>query len=89
MHISDLTALYGRIIEKISQNEPPSSGTEGYYFARAHDLYWFEVLDRLAVALNARGLVRDTKTEFWPSDEAAAEALGVPAQFVEPLFNSG
>ena len=89
MHISDLTALYGRIIKKILQGEALQSGTEGYYFALAHDFTWWEVSDRLAMALNARGLVTDSKTQFWPSDEAAAESLGVPVQFVQPLWNSG
>ena len=89
MHISDLTALYGRIIEKILQKEALPSGTEGYYFALAHHLHWWEVLDHLAGALDARGLVIDPKTHFWPSDEAAADSLGVPVQFVLPLWNSG
>ncbi|KAK9358198.1 hypothetical protein V1504DRAFT_487750 [Lipomyces starkeyi] len=89
VHISDLTALYWRIIEKILQKEALPSGTEGYYFALAHDLIWWEVLDQLAVALNARSPVTDSKTQIWPSDEAAAESLGVPVQFVQPLWNSG
>lgn len=89
VHISDLTALYGRIIDKIHRKETIQSGTEGYYFALAHDLFWWETLDHLAAALNARGLVTDSKTRLWPSDEAAAEALGVPVPFVQLLWNSG
>ena len=89
VHISDLTALYGQIIKKILQKEALPSGTEGYYFALAHDLIWWEVLDQLAVALNARGLITDSKIQIWSSDEAAAKALGVPEQFVQPLWNSG
>ena len=89
VHISDLTALYGRIIEKILQKEALQSGAEGYYFALAHDLLWWEVLDQLAVALNARNLVTDSKTQIWPNDEAAAKSLGVPVQFVQLLWNSG
>ena len=89
VHISDLTALYGRIIEKILQKETLPSGAEGYYFALAHDLIWWEVLDRLAVALKARNLVTDSKTQIWPSDKAAAESLGVPEQYVQLLWNSG
>ncbi|KAL9044052.1 MAG: hypothetical protein Q9214_002786 [Letrouitia sp. 1 TL-2023] len=88
VHISDLTALYGRIIEKILQKEEIPNGTEGYYFAVAHKLHQWEFLDKLAVALNARGLVTDTKIQLWPSDEAAAEALGFPQQFVQILWNS-
>lgn len=89
VHISDLTALYGLIIEKILHKEAIPDGTEGYYFAVAHDLHWWEISDKLAVALNARGLVTDTKTQLWPSDEVAAKSLGVPEQFVQPLWNSG
>ena len=89
MHISDLTNLYWKIIKKILRKEALPSGTEGYYFALAHDLIWWEVLDQLAIALNARGLIPDLKTHIWASDEAAANALGVPVQFVQPLWNSG
>ena len=89
MHDSDLSALYGQIVEKIIRGEGLPSGTEGYYFALAHDLHLWEVADSLAVALHARGLVEDPKTQIWPSDEAAAEALKVPVQFVQPLWNSG
>ncbi|KAL9086375.1 MAG: hypothetical protein Q9165_007161 [Trypethelium subeluteriae] len=89
VHISDLTALYGRIVQKILQNEPLPSGTEGYYFALAHDLIWWQVLDELAITLNARGLATTPDTSIWSSDEAAAEAMGVPVQFVQPLWNSG
>lgn len=89
VHISDLTALYGRIVEKILQRKAPPSSKEGYYFALAHDLIWWEVLDQLAVALNARGLVTDSQTHFWPSDDVAAESMGIPVQFVQPLWNSG
>lgn len=89
MHISDLTALYRQILQKILQKEAIPSGTEGYYFALAHDIQWWEVLDHLAVALKARSLVTESKTPVFPSDEAAAEILGVPVQFVKPLWNSG
>ena len=89
VHISDLTSLYGCIIEKILREETLPSGTEGYYFALAHDLVWWELLDRLAGGLNARGLVIDSEIQVWPSDEVAAEALGVPVPFVQPLWNSG
>lgn len=88
-HITDLTALYGRTIKKILQKAALPSDTEGYYLARAHDLHWWEVLDYLAVGLHARGLVTDPKTQLWPSDEAAVEALGAPVPFVQPLWNSG
>ena len=84
-----MTALYRQIVEKILQKKAIPSGTEGYYFGLGHDLHMWEVLDRLAVALKARGLVTDSKTQIWASDEAAADVLGVPAPFVQPLWNSG
>ena len=89
MHISDLTALYGRIVEKVLRQEALPNGTEGYYFGFAHNVQWWQVLERLTEALNVRGLVTDKEIPIWPSDEAAAESLGVPAQFVQPLWNSG
>ena len=90
VHISDLTALYQQIVEKILQKEAQTipSGTEGYYFTLAHDILWWEVLDRLAAALNARGLT-DSKTQLWASDEVAADLSDVPVEFVQTLWNSG
>jgi 3-methyladenine DNA glycosylase AlkD len=89
VHISDLTALYGLLIWKILKKEIIPSAKEGYYFALAHHLYWWEVMDHLASALKARNLLTHTKVETWLSDDAAAEAMGVPAQFVKPLWNDG
>ncbi|KAJ4346654.1 uncharacterized protein N0V89_010585 [Didymosphaeria variabile] len=89
VHISDLTALYGRIVEKILQGEEPPSGSEGYYFSTSYQISSHHFADQLAAALHARGLVSSPKPEVWPSAEAAAEALGVPAKFVEYLWNSG
>jgi hypothetical protein len=89
VNISDLTALYGQIVKKIVQKETIPSGEEGYYFALAHEIIWSEALQHLAIALKARGLVTDSKIQIWTSDEAAAESLGVPAPFVQILFNAG
>lgn len=84
-----MTALYGLIVEKILKKEAIPSGTEGYYFSLAHKLSWWETANQLASALSARGLLKDSKTQIWPSDEVAAKAMGVPVNFVEPLWNSG
>ena len=89
VHIHDLTALYAHIIEKILRKEAIPSGEEGYYFALSHDLQWWEVLDHVAAALKSRGLITDTTLQTWPDDDAAAEVLGVPKQFVQTLWNSG
>ena len=89
VHITDLTALYRLIVEKILLKETLPSGTEGYYFALAHNVQWWESLDRLAIALHARGLIDDAETSTWPNYEAAAEALGIPLQFVQLLWSTG
>ncbi|KAK7189037.1 hypothetical protein DPSP01_004145 [Paraphaeosphaeria sporulosa] len=39
--------------------------------------------------IGVRGLVKSTTPEVWPSTEAAAEGLRVPAELVEYLWNSG
>ena len=88
VHVSDLTTLYGLILEKILRNESLPSGTEGYYFALAHKIVWWDLLDQLAVALKARGLISDTTIETWASDKAVAEALGMPEPWVPLLWNS-
>ena len=89
VHITDLIALYGRLVDKIIRKETLPSGKEGYYFALAHDIVWRETLDRLVAALNARGLIKDSHIEDWPSDGFAAEALGVPKGFVQAFWNAG
>jgi hypothetical protein len=89
VHISDMTAFYGRIVEKIVQKEPLDSGTSGYYFALGHKMKWWDVLERLTSALEARGLVHNSTIDLWPNDEAVAEAMNVPLGFVQALWNSG
>ncbi|KAL5335038.1 hypothetical protein BJX70DRAFT_376086 [Aspergillus crustosus] len=89
VHISDLTALYGQIVANIDQGHALPAGKEGYYFAVAHDVFLEDVLDRLALALKARGLLADAKLRIYPNDQVAAEVLGVPEQFVQMLWNSG
>jgi hypothetical protein len=88
VHVSDITAFYGKMVEKILLKEPIPSGEKGYYFAKAHDVQWWEVLDQLAVALEARGLATDSTVQIWSDDETAAKVLGVPVQFVSILWSS-
>jgi len=84
-----MTALYGKIVEKILQKEAIPNGEEGYYFALAHSLKMGTVAEHLAVALKARGITPNSTVGIWESDEAVAEAMGVPVQFVQILWNSG
>ncbi|KAF5537738.1 nad dependent epimerase dehydratase family [Fusarium mexicanum] len=89
VHISDLTALYRRIIHAALNREEIPSGKEGYYFAVAHDLDMWQFQDHLAAAMKARGLVKSDKPEVYPSDEFAAEAIDVPVEFLSILYKSG
>ncbi|KAL2847928.1 hypothetical protein BJX68DRAFT_239074 [Aspergillus pseudodeflectus] len=91
VHVSDLTALYRIIITKILSGNSDSIPRDknGYYFALAHDVFLGDVLDDLARALKSRGLATDAKTQLYSSDQAAADSLGVPEQFVQTLWNSG
>lgn len=88
VHISDLTAFYARLVEKILQGEQPPSGEQGYYFTVAHQLGWWDTLKTLARGLYSRGLVVQPETQVWPSDEMAAEALAIPVQFMHMIWNS-
>lgn len=88
MHISDLVALYALLTENILQKELIPSGEKGYYFPIAHRTHWWNVMQRLAEGLNARGLVTGPKTEIWSSDEMAAEYLGFPRPYVRAMGTS-
>ncbi|CAM1505956.1 Fc.00g115930.m01.CDS01 [Cosmosporella sp. VM-42] len=88
IHISDLTALYALLVEKILQKEPIPSGEKGYYFAVAHRVPWWAVMQGLAEGLHARGLVAEPKAQIWSSDEMAAEYLGFPLQYVRAMGTS-
>ncbi|KAF2803422.1 NAD(P)-binding protein [Mytilinidion resinicola] len=88
VHISDLTALYALLVEKILQKEQAPSGEKGYYFAMAHRAPWWDVMQHLADALHARGLVAEPKVQIWPSDEMAAEYLGFPLLYIRAMCTS-
>ncbi|KAI1459922.1 NAD(P)-binding protein [Annulohypoxylon moriforme] len=88
LHISDLTALYALIVEKILQKEPVPNGENGYYFAATHKAPWWEIMQRLADGLYARGLVTEPKVQVWPSYNVAAEQLGFPRQYVRAIGTS-
>ncbi|CAH0054038.1 unnamed protein product, partial [Clonostachys solani] len=85
-HISDLTAYYLRLIEKILEGADLPSGKQGYYFPIAHRFSWWDVLDRIAKVLEARGLVKDGELREWPSYDVAAEGLALPAAVIPRLY---
>jgi hypothetical protein len=80
-----LVALYAILTEKILQRIPIPSGKDGYYFALAHTVNWWDIMEGLAKALYARGLVEEPKTKLWPSDDVAADYLGFPRMFVRAM----
>jgi hypothetical protein len=91
VHISDLTALYRLIINRIIRGESETipRNKEGYYFALAHDLFLGDVLEHLGLALASRTFITDGRTRIYPSDQVAAASLGVPEKLVQTLWNSG
>ncbi|KAH8200806.1 hypothetical protein TruAng_005043 [Truncatella angustata] len=84
-HISDLAAFYAILVEKILQMEPIPSGEIGYYFAIAHTVPWWNVMQRIAESLHARGLVKSSQTQIWPSYKMAAEYLNFPLAHVRAM----
>ncbi|KAF4340188.1 hypothetical protein FBEOM_5885 [Fusarium beomiforme] len=89
VHISDLTALYSPIVRAALNNEDILSGKEGYYFAVAHDVDMWEFQDHFAAAMEARGLVPNDKPDVYPVNEFAAEAVEVPGEFLNVLYQMG
>jgi hypothetical protein len=88
VHISDLTGLYGLIVERVLRRESLRSGREGYYFALAHDIFLGEVGDHLASELRDRGVTTNSETRRYSDEQAAAASMGVPVQFVQMLWDS-
>ncbi|KAI4863797.1 NAD(P)-binding protein [Hypoxylon rubiginosum] len=88
VHISDLVAFYALLIEKILQKENIPKGEDGYYFVIAHRAPWWAIMQRLAEALYARGLVDEPKTQIWPSYDVAAESLGFPRVYMKAIGTS-
>ncbi len=75
-------------MEKILQKESIPSGESGHYFAMAHRVPWWDVMDRLAEGLYKRGLVVDPNPQIWPSDDMAAEYLGFPRPYIRAMGTS-
>jgi hypothetical protein len=64
------------------------SDKEGFYFPVAHTMSWAKVLERIAAALQDRGLISQPEIDTWPSDEVASERLGLTVPHVQLAFNS-
>ncbi|KAL6872173.1 hypothetical protein J3F83DRAFT_734040 [Trichoderma novae-zelandiae] len=87
-HISDVVDYYILLIKLIVEEKNPESGEKGYYFAAAHYLSWWEIMEALAKSLHARGLVKEPRAAVWPSVELAEQALGFPSPYVQVAFSS-
>ncbi|KAF4454273.1 hypothetical protein F53441_3274 [Fusarium austroafricanum] len=88
VHISDLTNLYVLILNKILKQEPIAVGNDGYFFAIAHSFSWWNVMNKIAERLHARGLVNEPTPKTWPSYDMAADCLGFPRQYIVPMTMS-
>jgi hypothetical protein len=78
VHISDLTALYGLIVERVLRRESLPSGREGYYFALAHDIFLGEVGDHLASELRDRGVTTNSEVRRYSDDKLPRHRWGFP-----------
>ncbi|KAG4436916.1 hypothetical protein IFR05_007604 [Cadophora sp. M221] len=87
-HISDVVSLYALLAEKILKQETIPSGEKGYYFVVGHKSPWWNVMKHLSDVMFARGLVKQAATPTWPSDEMAADALGLPLAYIRAMETS-
>ncbi|KAJ0382175.1 hypothetical protein COL922a_013087 [Colletotrichum nupharicola] len=85
---ADLVELYRLLTENILLGKPIPSGREGYYFATVHRVPWWDVMDRIAVAMHARGLVDEPTTKVWPIYDVAADTLGFPRLYIRAMGTS-
>lgn len=77
------------MVEAILQGKKLPTDKDAYFFVVSNVLPWWDILDRLAERLYARGLVTTAETEIWPSDEILSEAVGVPAKWAYSIWNAG
>ncbi|KAJ4258151.1 hypothetical protein NW762_008292 [Fusarium torreyae] len=84
-HISDLTALYVLLLSKILKQEPLPFSKDRYFFPVAHRAPWWAVMDRIAKALYARGLVTDSTPQIWENYDIAADNLGFPRKYIKGI----
>ena len=85
VHITDLAAFYKLLVEHILDDAKIPSGREGYYFAVAHTISSWALMQGLADRLYARGLIEEAQPQEWVSDEAAAASIGAPVPIVRVM----
>ncbi|KAF4972347.1 hypothetical protein FSARC_1069 [Fusarium sarcochroum] len=84
-HISDLTTYYVLLLSKILKREPLSFGNDRYFFPIAHRAPWWAVMDKIAKALYARGLINDPTPQIWENNDIAADSLGFPRLYIKGI----
>ncbi|CAG7562415.1 unnamed protein product [Fusarium equiseti] len=89
VHISDLTDIYVRLINKILKDEPIAVGHDRYFFAIAHKAHWWNMMDKIAEGLYSRGLVSDPEVKVWSDYETAADSLGFPRAYIGAMTTHG
>ncbi|OQE23174.1 hypothetical protein PENSTE_c009G00603 [Penicillium steckii] len=87
-HVSDVAKFFGQLLEAIIQGKSLPNGENGHYFLVSHVVPWWKIMDRLAEKLHARGLITTASSEIWPSDEMAADSVGVPVKFAHSMWNA-
>ncbi|CAG9950270.1 unnamed protein product [Clonostachys rosea f. rosea IK726] len=88
IHVTDLARFYTSIIRSIVHGNAPVGGLDGYFFASAHKLPWWDLLHCLASRLHAKGLVSTTDVNIWPNGDLAAKSFGMPLEYVKIGWNS-
>ncbi|KAL5328188.1 hypothetical protein ACEPPN_001684 [Leptodophora sp. 'Broadleaf-Isolate-01'] len=86
--ISDVVSFYALLVEKILIEDSIPGGEKDYYFVVGHRSPWWTVMKHLSDVIYARGLVNEAVTPTWPSDEMAAEALGLPLAYIRAIETS-
>ncbi|CAG9977431.1 unnamed protein product [Clonostachys byssicola] len=88
IHVTDLARFYTSIIRTIVHGNAPVGGQDGYFFASAHKLPWWDLLHCLASRLHAKWLVSTADVNVWPNGDLAAESFGMPLEYVRIGWNS-
>ncbi|KAL2871544.1 NAD-dependent epimerase/dehydratase family protein [Aspergillus lucknowensis] len=87
-HISDIAAFFTLLVNAILRGDRLPEGQDGYYFLVSHEVSWWEILEKLAARLYARGLIDSPDLDVWPSEKVVAEAVGVPVRFAHSMWNA-
>ncbi|VUC23390.1 unnamed protein product [Clonostachys rosea] len=88
IHVADLARFYARIIHCIVHGNAPVGGADGYFFASAHKIPWWDLLHHLAGRLHAKGLISTADVNVWPNENLAVESFGMSLEFVKIGWNS-